>query len=137
MASANLELVQSIYAAWERGDISSAEWAHPEIEFGIADGPSPGSWRGVAGMAQGFREILNAWEEVRIGVEEYRELDAERVLVLIGRSGRGRSSGLDLGQISTKGAILVHIRRGEVTRLVIYWSRERAYADLGVAPEEP
>ncbi|HEY8639931.1 MAG TPA: nuclear transport factor 2 family protein [Solirubrobacterales bacterium] len=135
MASANLDLVRSIYAAWERGDYSSGEWAHPEIEWVSADGPSPGSWTGPAGMAEGWRDWLSAWEEFRIKVEEYRELDDERVLVLPRVSGRGKSSGLELGQMWTKGAALFHIREGKVTRFVFYWDRERALADLGLAPE--
>ncbi len=67
MASANLDLVRSIFAAWQRGDFSSAEWAHPEIEFVIADGPIPGSYKGLAEMAEGWREFLSAWEEFRAG----------------------------------------------------------------------
>jgi hypothetical protein len=51
--SANLDLVESIGAARDRGDHASAGWAHPKIEFAIVDGPAPGEWTGQAEMAEG------------------------------------------------------------------------------------
>jgi ketosteroid isomerase-like protein len=135
VASANLDVVRSIYAAWERGDYSSAEWAHPEIEFVVADGPAPGSWTGLAGMAEGWRGFMGAWEEIRTEVDEYRELDDERVLVLQHFSARGKTSGLEVGPLLTKAANLFHLRGGKVTMLVCYMDRERALADLGLASE--
>jgi hypothetical protein len=42
--SPNVELVRSICRAWESGDYSSADWAHPDLEYVYADGPSPGHW---------------------------------------------------------------------------------------------
>jgi ketosteroid isomerase-like protein len=134
-ASANLDLVRSIYAAWERGDFSSTEWAHPDIDYVIADGPDPGSWAGLAGMADVIRDRLKAWEDFRFTADEYRELDSERVLVLGHARGRGKRSGLELGQIRGERAHLFHVRDGKVTRLVLYTDRERAFADLGLAPE--
>jgi ketosteroid isomerase-like protein len=135
MSSANLDLVRSIYAAWERGDYSSAEWAHPEIEYAIVDGPSPGTWTGLAGMAEGWRSFLNAWQEWRTKVDEYRDVDDERVLVLLRGGGRGKTSGLEIGLMQRKGgAALFVIRDGQVTRFVVYFDRERAFADLGLAP---
>jgi ketosteroid isomerase-like protein len=133
MSQENVEVVRSIFAAWERGDYSSAEWAHPEIALVIADGPTPGRWSGVAAMAETWREALSAFEELRTEADEYRELDDERVLVLVHFSGRGRTSGLELGDVQMRGANLFHVRDGKVTRLVLYWDRERALADVGLS----
>jgi ketosteroid isomerase-like protein len=49
--------------------------------------------------------------------------------------GRGRASGLEIEQMRGESANLFHIRDGKVTRLVIYFDRDRAYADLGFARE--
>jgi ketosteroid isomerase-like protein len=136
VASANVELVRSINAAWERGEYGSVHWAHPEIEFVIADLPGSDSWTGVAGMAEGWRDFLSAWDQHRIEAVEYRELDAERVLVLGHFSARGKTSGLEVGQqVRTKGANLFHVRDGMITRLVIYFDRDRALADVGLTAE--
>ena len=134
MSRENVELVRSISEDWERGDFRSVEWADPEIEFVVADfGPGSGSWTGLADMAEGFRGILEAWENYRTEVDEYRELDDEHVLVLLHLSRRGKTSGVQLGQIRTKAANLFHVRNGKVTRLVLYFDRERALADLGLS----
>jgi ketosteroid isomerase-like protein len=135
MSQENVEVVRAICAPWAHGNYSSAEWAHPEINVVTRDGPTPGSWRGLSGMAQAYRDFLSAWDDVRTDVEEYRDVDAEHVLVLTHSSGRGKTSGVELGPISAKTAVLFQLRDGKVTRLLLYWNRDRAYSDLGLAPE--
>ena len=131
MAS-NLDLLRSIFADWQRGDFSSADWAHPDIEYEIADGPAPGSWKGLAEMAKGWRDFLSAWEDFRTeAVDEY----GERVLALQQFSARSKTSGVDLGQLRMRGASLFQVHGGKVIRLVLYWDRERALAELGLPPE--
>ena len=136
MSQENLELARSIYTAWARGDFSSTDWAHPEIELVGVDGPDAGSWTGITGMTRAWHDWLGVWEEYRVEVDEYREMDAERVLVLMLHCGRGKTSGLDVGQIGEEakraGANVLHIRDGRVTRLILYWDRARALADLGL-----
>jgi ketosteroid isomerase-like protein len=132
--SQNLDLVRSIHAAWERGDYQGiAEGVHPGIEFVWADGPDPGSVTGWAQMEQRLREYRSAWEDYRLVLHELRELDDHRVLALAHVSGRGKASGLELEQMSAKITAVHHIGGGKVTRLVRYWDRDCALADLGLA----
>jgi ketosteroid isomerase-like protein len=131
--SENLDLVRSILVAWEQGDFSRAEWAHPEIEYAMVGALEPGAVRGMPGMAQTWGRWLSAWESLHVEAENYREVDAERVLVLLTTIGRGKTSGVDLEQTHVKGAVVFHVREGQVTKLAQYWDRDRAFADLGLA----
>jgi len=124
-----------IYAAWERGDFSSTEWAHPEIEYVRVDELSPDSWKGLAGLAEGARAALDTLADVRVVMDDCRELDDARVLVLEHAVGRGKRSGLEVGQLRSQGAHLFHIHHAEVVKLVFYFGRDRAFADLGLVPE--
>ena len=55
-------------------------------------------------MAEAGASGSSAWEDVRVEADEYRELDDERVLVLCTLSGRGKTSGLELGQMPRRSA---------------------------------
>ncbi len=130
MSQENVELLQSIFVDWERGEFVRVEWAHPEIEYVEVGGPQPGKWAGVSQMEKAWAEVLRAWDEFRIEAEHYQALDDERVLVLVRPSGHGRTSGLDIQEMHAEGAVLFTVRDGAVTKFAIYWDRDRAYADL-------
>jgi ketosteroid isomerase-like protein len=132
--SANLDLVRSIYAAWERGDIfTSAEWAHPDIECVMVDGPVPSRRTGLAGMTQITNELVSAYDDFSVTAQDYREIDERRVLVLVQFRGQTKASGLELGQIASRNASVLDIEHGTVRRLALYWDRDRALTDLGLA----
>jgi hypothetical protein len=44
-------------------------------------------------MAEGLREVVSAWDEFRVVPEELRELDYERVLVLVISAGEAKRAG--------------------------------------------
>ena len=130
--SANLDLVRSILASWERGDMMAdewSEWAEPDIEFVTIGGPEPSSHTGLADAAPRIESFLSLWEDYRVEAEEYRELDHECILVLTRQSGRGKSSGIEIRQPR---ASLFYVRDGKIARRVNYWDRDRALSDLGL-----
>jgi ketosteroid isomerase-like protein len=130
--SENVELVRSIYSDWERGDFSHAEWADREIEWVLVEGPSPGTWHGLAGMADGFRAWFSASKDVHVYADDFREIDDERVAVLVHATGRGKASGLEYSPELTRTTHLFHVRGRKVVRFLFYLDRGRAFADLGL-----
>ena len=127
MSRENVNLVRSIYAAWGRGEFDATEWADMKIEFEIIGGPDPGCWHGIAGMTEGWRGWLAAWDGYSAEADEFRELDGDRVLVLGRMAGRGKTSGIN---VETEFANLLEVRDSKVTRLCLFSSRDRALADL-------
>jgi ketosteroid isomerase-like protein len=129
--SKNLELVRSIYAGWGRGDFASVEWADPAIEFSYADGPEPGRWSGLDAMSRHYGNWLSGFEGFRAEPEEYVVVDDHRILVLVRNSGRGKASGVEFEQRTVANFFEIHDNL--VTRLILYWDRGQALADLGLA----
>ncbi len=132
VSSANLELVRSIYEAWEHGDFTRGDWADPDIELVRPESLDGDALRGRVSSSGGWREWLSAWKDFRAEAHEYRTLDDEHVLVFGRMSGTGRLSGT---RADTETVNLFRIRDGRVVRLVLYSSRERALTDLGSAAE--
>ena len=131
MSKENLDVVRSVFAEWERGEFSTRpEWADPRMVFEIPDGPEP-STQTVIAAGPGVEAFLELWEQLRFEAEEYRELADGSVLVLSRMTGRGNASGVEVDQLR---ASVFRVSDGKVTRLVLYWDRDRALADLSLPP---
>jgi hypothetical protein len=83
-------------------------------------------------MAESWRAWLSARGDFRAKADGYRALDDEHMLVRNSFEGQGKTSGVGVGRLLTKGASLWTISDGRVTRLVLYWNRDRALAELGL-----
>ena len=97
-------------------------------------GPRLAAGQASPAWPQGWRDVLRAWVGLGGGVDECRELDDGRVLVLYRLTGHGRTSGVDLGQMRAQGASIFSVREGKVSKLVSYLDRDRALADLELTP---
>ena len=84
------------------------------------------------GWLEGSREFHQPWDGFRAAVNNYIELDDNVLWYFTApRAGRGKTSGLDMGRISSEGTTLFQLRYGKVIRYVVWFDRARALADLG------
>ena len=92
--SANLDLVRSIYADWERGDSAEAAGQSPRLSMSGGLGTGGGTSIGPDGMASVFRSCLRAWRETGSAGKVARltvYADPDRALADLGLTPEGQS----------------------------------------------
>jgi len=128
----NIELVQEVYAAFNRRDLEAAlAISHPDVEFfaPTAEMANEGEpYRGHAGMRKYYEDVQNVWLELEVLPKEYREVDDATVLVFGRVYGRGEG-----GYIQDSPAQWVlRIRDGLVWSIRVFTNKSAALAEAGL-----
>ncbi|MDQ3850606.1 MAG: nuclear transport factor 2 family protein [Actinomycetota bacterium] len=131
MASANVELIQRMFEAFERRDDEALlAVMHPDLEFHVLTGtfvPRGEPYRGHAGLLAYLRQVDALWEELRAEPQEYRDVDPETVLAL------GRVYAWGAGRVIDAPAGWVwRLRDGLVVFGRTFASRDEALAFVGL-----
>jgi len=92
----NVEIVQAIYAAWDREDFPGpAELLDDEIEYvNPPDALEPGTRRGLAEFSRAVARVFEGWESWKMQPEEIT-VAGEDVAVVVSYRARGRTSGVE------------------------------------------
>jgi ketosteroid isomerase-like protein len=126
----NVEVVRRLMEAYEAGDTDAVlALADPDIEIvEWPEAPDHRTFRGHAGVLQAFASWAEAWEWVRVDVEEI--VGANNRVLLSGRTrGKGKGSSLEVEM----GAFNVYtLRDGKVTRTEFFTSEEPALRAAGL-----
>ena len=136
MSSENLDLVRSIFAAFEQGDLEAwlALWDsdceyRPALE-GAVEG-AEGVYIGRDAIRDWWRAFHDEWSEVRAEVHEIRDV-GDRVVVLEVLRGRRRVSGIPMEQ--RFGHVLT-FRAGRLAVSEDYFSWEEALEAVGLSED--
>jgi ketosteroid isomerase-like protein len=125
----NVEIVQAIYDAWERGERPGpAELLDPEIEYvNPAGAVEPGTRRGLASFARAVERTREGWDAWDMQLERLEEA-GDRAAALVHYRARGRGSGIEL---EGRESALWTIRDGKVVRYEWFHDPEDAFDELG------
>jgi ketosteroid isomerase-like protein len=135
----DVELVRRLYEAWLAGDQETAlagidpdiEWVEPE------ENPDAGNWRGPEGVRESFEKWTEPFENYRLEVREFVDLDP-CVLAVCRQHARGRGSGVEVDSDIWH---LWTLRDGRAVRAEMFLRREDALraaeSEAASRPEPP
>jgi ketosteroid isomerase-like protein len=132
MSQENVEILRRLYEQWAIGDLSSADFFDPGVEYSRIGAVTPdmeGRWRGLDELSTAMLEYLRPFSDLRIEAERIIDLSGDRVLVLTRHTARGKQSGVP---IEHEAGDLFTLRDGKIVRYDAYWNRADALEAAGL-----
>jgi uncharacterized protein len=127
-----VEAVRRAYDAFHREDVDALLIAvDPEVEWCV-DAAIPGAvkvYRGHEGIQKYLGQAREAFEEIRFDLEDFIDVDDERLILVATINVRGRASG---AESSLRGYELLTVRDGRLARREVFFDRAEALAAAGL-----
>jgi ketosteroid isomerase-like protein len=130
MSQENLEVVQALVAASQRGDWEAAiDNYDPRVELDMARMPDGEIHSGRDAVWDFYRRWFGTWERLTITPEQFIDAGESVVVVVVRIAGVGRRSGVET---SMRAADVMTLRGGKVIRQVGYPDASEALEALGL-----
>jgi ketosteroid isomerase-like protein len=132
MSQENVEVVQGIYAEWERGNFQAAlPVLDREITFEtfMPDSNEIVVLHGLGRLEDFMRDWFGQWEAYRVTGDEFRAVGTDHVFVAGRQAGTGRRSGVE---VDSPGFTVWTFRAGKVVRLLAHYDRDSALDAAGL-----
>jgi ketosteroid isomerase-like protein len=130
--SDKIELLQSFYEAFQRGDLDTAlDHCDPKVEVYLAaDVVAAIRPRGRENVAKYLQSWFETWDEYNPEPEQFIEAaDGEHVVAFIRLEARGKGSRF---QMEERVADVFTVREGKIKRLRLYVHRDKALESVGL-----
>jgi uncharacterized protein len=128
----SVELVESAFEAWNRGDVAGfADHAADDVVWLEVSGWVEQEGREVLGRERLERNLvglLDAWESYRLELEEVHEA-GDRVVAVVRELARGRASGVEVDSLW---GYLISVVDGKLKRVEAYRDPAAALAAAGL-----
>jgi uncharacterized protein len=134
MSRENIELIESAFAAWNRGDIDAfAEHASEDVAWveiaGRPEGPAT-ERVGRERMRDALGSLFDAFETYHLDLEHLHDT-GDRVVAIVREVARGRASGVE---VESRWGYLITVESGRIARIEAYRDADAALGAAGVTP---
>jgi ketosteroid isomerase-like protein len=130
MPQENEAIARKMIDAYNRGDVAAfVDLATPDFEWLTSMGAIEGEiFRGREGIETYFANLRDAWEELRLDADEFRDL-GDRIVWLGRIRGRGRSSG---ARVDAPMGVVADLHGGKTARISSYLDHGQALRAAGL-----